>query len=176
MEGIAAASSVAQLIDLSGKILAAGYGFLAKVARAPAEVRMLLNEVANINTWLDRMESLTTNAAEPNAKTALQSLSLRGTFDICDELLKTARKRLDDCRQSDVHQVKNFGRALKWPLMKREMKDKMQKLRVLQHQLTAALTVDSAYAKDWCMSSVLLMLIPSECCSRAHRSLHLYNQ
>ena len=145
MEGVAAASSIVQLIEFSGKLLAAGYGFLAKVKRAPTEIRILLNEIANINTLLDRMQGLATDAANSNAKTALQSLSLRGTFDHCDELLKTAQKCLDTCRQGDGHQVKNFGRALKWPLTEREMKDTMQKLRVLQDQLTAALTVDSAY-------------------------------
>ena len=145
MEGIAAASTVVQLIDFSGKILAAGYGFLSKVVRAPAEIRMLLNEIANINTLLDRMQTFATTAADPGAHTALQALSLRGTFDDCEQSLKAAQKCLDACKQSDGEQVKNFGRALRWPLTEREMKDTMQKLRVLQDQLTAALTVDSAY-------------------------------
>jgi hypothetical protein len=144
MAEIAAASSLVSLIDFSGNILAAGYGFLAKVARAPAEIRTVLSDVANINALLDQLQGLVNDPADSNAKNALQSLALLGTFKICGELLKTVEKSLESCRQSDGHQLKNLGRALKWPLAEREMKDTMQQLRVLQDQLTAAVAVDSA--------------------------------
>jgi hypothetical protein len=144
MAELAAAATIVNLVDFSGKVLAAGYGFLAKVARAPAELRMLLSDVANINALLDRMQSLTNDPADPNATNALQSLAVLGTFKICEELLGRTEKCLESRRQSHGHQLKNFGRALKWPLTEREMKDTMQQLRVLQDQLTAALAVDSA--------------------------------
>ena len=144
MAEIAAASSVASLLDFSGKILAAGYGFLAKVARAPAEMRTFLNDVSNVNTVLAQMQSLADNTADLKEETVLKSLSDRGIFKSCETLLKTAEKCLDSCRQTDGDRLKNFGRALKWPLTDREMKDTMQQLRVVQDQLIAALTVDSA--------------------------------
>lgn len=144
MAEVAAASSIVSLVDFSGKILAAGYSFLAKVARAPTEIRMLLNDVANINTLLAQMQSLANDTTHPNAKTVLKSLSDRGIFKSCEILLKTAEKCLGSCRQIDGHQSKNFGRALKWPLTERETRDTMQQLRALQDQLTAALTIDSA--------------------------------
>ena len=143
MAEIAAASSLVALLDFSGKILAAGYGFLAKAARAPAEIRTVLREVANNNALLDQLQGLVNNPADSHAKTPFQSLALLGTFKTCDELLKTAEKCLETCQQRDGHQLKNLGRALKWPLTKREMKDTMQHLRVLQDQLNAAVAVDS---------------------------------
>jgi hypothetical protein len=145
MAEIAAASSIVQLIDFSGKILAAGYGFLAKVARAPAEIRMLLSDIANINALLDRMQSLAHDSNDISTKSALKSLTSNDTFKTCENLLRTAERCLESCRQSDGHQLKNLGRALKWPLTEREMKDTMQQLRKVQEQLTTALTVDSAY-------------------------------
>lgn len=154
MEGVAAASSIVSLIDFSGKILAAGYGFLAKVARAPAEVRMLLSEVAKIDTLLAQIQSLAIDTANPSTRTALQSLTLLGTFDTCETLLKAAEQCLDSCRQTDHQQFKNFSRALRWPLTEREMKDTMQQLRDLQNQLTAAMTVDSVY--DQSASMIIL--------------------
>lgn len=144
MAEVAAASSIVSMIDFSGKILAAGYGFLAKVARAPAEIRMLLIDIANVNALLDRIQSLANDTSDVAANSALQSLTLLGTFNTCRELLETAEKCLESCLQTDGQQLKNFGRALKWPLMEREIKDTMQRLRVVQEQLTTALTVDSA--------------------------------
>jgi len=41
-EAIGTIASVAQLVHLSGTILAGGYGFLSTVARAPSEIRSLL--------------------------------------------------------------------------------------------------------------------------------------
>jgi hypothetical protein len=144
MAEVAAASSIVSLIDFSGRILAAGYGFLAKVARAPAEIRILLSDIANVNALLDRIQSLTNDTSNVAAKSVLRSLALLGTFKTCRELLETAEKCLESCRQTDGQQLKNFGRALKWPLMEREIKDTMQQLRVVQEQLTTALAVDSA--------------------------------
>ena len=62
MAEVAAISSVVQLVDFSGKLLALGYGFLTKVARTPKEIRMLLAEIGNIHTLLDQMQSLTTES------------------------------------------------------------------------------------------------------------------
>ena len=116
MAEIAAASPIVSLIDFSSKLLAVGYGFPAKVARAPVEIRILLSDVANINTLLDRMQSLANDQLDPNTKTTLQSLTTRGTFTTCESLLKTAEKCLETCKYADGQQLKNFGRALKWPL------------------------------------------------------------
>jgi hypothetical protein len=144
MAEVAAAATIVQLVDFSGKILAAGYAFLAKVARAPTEIRMLLSDVANINALLGQIQSLPSDAADTNASTALDSLTSLGAFKTCEKLLISAEKCLESCRQIEGHQLKNFGKALKWTVVEREMKGTMQQLRGLQEQLTSAVTVDSA--------------------------------
>ena len=105
---------------------------------------MLLSEVANINVLLGRMQDLAQGLDGPNAKSALRLLATQGTFETCETLLKTAEKCLESCKQADSQRLKNFGRALKWPLMEREMKDTMRQLRIVQDQITTALKVDSA--------------------------------
>jgi hypothetical protein len=78
MAEVAAVATIVQLVDFSGKILAAGYTFLAKVARAPTEIRMLLSDVANVNALLGQIQSLTSDVADTNASTALNSLASLG--------------------------------------------------------------------------------------------------
>lgn len=144
MAEVAAVATIVQLVDFSGKILASGFPFLAKVARAPTDIRMLLSDVANVDALLGQIQSLSSDVADTNASTALNSLTSLGALKTCDELLISVEKCLESCRQTEGHQLKSFGKALKWPVIEREMKDTMQQLRVLQDQLTSAVTMDSA--------------------------------
>jgi hypothetical protein len=141
MAEVAAVATIVQLVDFGGKILAAGYTFLAKIARAPTEIRMLLSDVANVNALLSQIQSLTSGVADTNASTALNSLTSPGALKTCDELLISVEKDLESCRQAEGHPLKNIGKALKWPIIERERKDTMQQLRVLQDELTSAITM-----------------------------------
>ena len=144
MAEVAPISSVVQLVDFSGKLLALGYGFLAKVSRAPKEIRILLAEIGNIHTLLDQMQSLTAEFPSQNTNKALQSLSDSETFQCCEKLLEVAEKCLKDCNQSTDNKVANLTRKFKWPLNERETKDTMQQLRLLQNQLSTAIAIDTA--------------------------------
>ena len=104
---------------------------------------MLLSDVANINVLLDRMQDLAEDSDDPNAKSALRLLTSHGTFKTCEILLRSAENCLGSC-QAGSQRLKNLGRALKWPLTGREIKDTMRQLRVVQDQITTALSVDSA--------------------------------
>ena len=57
MAALDVAATIAGLIELSGTMLSAGYGFLARVKRAPSQVRALLNEVSSIDVILDAVRS-----------------------------------------------------------------------------------------------------------------------
>jgi hypothetical protein len=57
-EIVGVVASVAQLVHLSGTLLANGYGFLSKVARAPSEIRSLLTETAAINSILGQLQAI----------------------------------------------------------------------------------------------------------------------
>ena len=71
-------ASVIQLVQFSADILAAGYGFLAKASRAPAELRQLLAESAGLNYILAQLQFLGEFSNSPND--ALQSLQQLGVF------------------------------------------------------------------------------------------------
>ncbi|MCJ1456462.1 hypothetical protein MMC28_006823 [Mycoblastus sanguinarius] len=146
-ELIGTISAVASLVDLSGKVLSVGYGYLSKVARAPTEMRTLLSEVASLNAILDQLQSLTLEDCEkPSAKTAMQTLSQLQCFDTCESLLKSVGNSIKACEQVNGHDLKNLGRKLLWPFKERETKEVMQQLNRLRDTFSAALAVDSAAA------------------------------
>lgn len=144
-EVIGSASAVVALVEFSGKILSLGYGYLSKVARAPAEVRLLLSEVANLNVLLGRLQTFAEDGSDPSASTVLQSLAQLGIFKTCEKLLGSVYTIIDTCQRLDGQDVKNFGKRLIWPFKERETKDTMQRLGCLRDTLTAALAADSAY-------------------------------
>lgn len=144
-EMIGSVSAVVSLVEFSGRILSLGYGYLSKVSRAPAEVRLLLSEVANLNVLLGRLQAFADDAFDPSASTALQSLAQLGIFKSCEELLASVYTIIETCQRIDGQDVKNFGKRLIWPLKERETKDTMEQLGRLRDTLTAALATDSAY-------------------------------
>ncbi|KAA6408778.1 MAG: hypothetical protein FRX48_07121 [Lasallia pustulata] len=145
-EVIGSVSAVVALVEFSGKILSLGYGYLSKVARAPAEVRLLLSEVANLNVLLGRLQTFAEDGFDPSASTVLQSLAQLGIFKTCEKLLGSVYTIIDTCQRLDGQDVKNFGKRLLWPFKERETKDTMQRLGCLRDTLTAALAADSAAA------------------------------
>jgi hypothetical protein len=136
-------SSVIQLVQFSGEILTAGYGFIAKMSRAPAELRELLTESAGLNCVLGQLQFLgecSTNY--PND--ALRSLKQLGVFKDCYDLLTTVKRSLDACQQMEGKDARNFGRRLLWPFKERETKEVMQRLHRLRGLLSTALDTNSA--------------------------------
>jgi len=75
-EVIGIVASVAQLVQISGEILTFGYGFVAKVSRAPTEMRQLLAESAGLNCVLDRLQSIAESSS--SSHDALRSLHALG--------------------------------------------------------------------------------------------------
>jgi hypothetical protein len=139
---VGAVASVIQLVQFSGEILTAGYGFIAKVSRAPSELRELLAESAAVNSILAQLQFLGESSTSPND--ALQSLQQLGVFKECNDLLITIKRSLDLCQQVRGDDVRNFGRRLVWPFKERETKEAMQRLHRLRGLLTTALDTNSA--------------------------------
>ncbi|MCJ1475156.1 hypothetical protein MMC13_003816 [Lambiella insularis] len=146
-EIIGTISAVTTLVEFSGEILSLGYGYVAKVARAPTELRHLLREIANINIFLDQLQHLAgQDGNDPAGNTALLSLSNRGEFAACEELLRHVDSSLSICRSKEGQDLKNFGKRLLWPLREHETKNLMQQLTCMRDTLSAALALDSATA------------------------------
>lgn len=146
-EIIGAASAIVGLVEISGKILKVGYSYLDKVAKAPAEMRALLSDVAYINVLLDRLQTLANqDGGSPMGMTTLQTFAHLGVFESCKSLLKTVENSVRTCEQLQGHDIKNFGKKLIWPFKESETKSTLEQLGRLKDTLSAALTVDSAAA------------------------------
>ncbi|EKD17225.1 uncharacterized protein L3040_008869 [Drepanopeziza brunnea f. sp. 'multigermtubi'] len=143
-EIIGLTASVVQLVQFSGDILVAGYGFLSKVARAPAEMRDLLSESAGLNCVLGHLQTLVESPASPTD--ALHSLEKLGTFKECHALLVGIKRSLDACEQVHGKDLRNFGRKLVWPFKERETRDALQRLGRIRGLISSAIDNDSALA------------------------------
>ncbi|KAF2816739.1 uncharacterized protein BDZ99DRAFT_492706 [Mytilinidion resinicola] len=144
MEAVAAIASIGQLTQLSAQILAGGYGYLAKVARAPSEVSELLTEAAAINGLLGHLQQLSESSSAQDDP--LKSLSKVGVFKECYELLSLVKRALEACEQIHGKDLKNVGRRLLWPFKERETKDALQRFARLRGLLSTAMMANSAQA------------------------------
>jgi hypothetical protein len=143
-EVIGLVASVAQLVHLSGTLLAGGYGFLCTVTRAPSEIRSLLTEAAAVNSLLGQLQLIAESTSGPSTNDAVQALKCLGVFDECQATLEFIRNALARCQQDAGKDVQNFGRRLKWPFKEQETKDALQRLHRLRSVLANAVEVDSA--------------------------------
>lgn len=143
-EVIGVIASVAQLVHLSGTLLAGGYNFLTQVARAPTEVRSLLTEAAAVNSLLSQLQLIADDASNTSFADALKSLDSLGVFQECQTTLKFIQNALARCQQDAGKDLRNFGRRLAWPFKEKETKDAMQRLHRLRSVLANAVEVNSA--------------------------------
>lgn len=143
-EAVGAVASVAQLVHLSGTLLAGGYGFLSKVVRAPTEIRSLLTEAAALNGLLGQLQATTDAAPSLTPEDTVQNLERLGVFKECEHALMSIQKALARCEQIHGQEVKNFGRRLMWPFKEKETKDELQRLHRLRSLLANAVEANSA--------------------------------
>lgn len=139
---MSAVASVIQLVQFSADILTAGYGFVAKVSKAPAELRQLLAESAGLNCTLSQIQFLAESSSSPDD--ALEPLRKLGVFEECYDLLNFIKRSLDACQQEQGSSVRNFGRRLVWPLKEKETKQAMQSLNQLRGLFSTAVGINSA--------------------------------
>lgn len=143
-EAIGLVASVAQLISLSGALLAGGYSFLSTISRAPAEIRTLLTETAAVNSLLGQLQLISEDSTAPASRDALQSLERLGVLQECRDTLDFVQRVLEKCQHEVGKDVQNFGRRLKWPFKEKETKDALQRLHNLRSVLANAVEIDSA--------------------------------
>ncbi|KAI4957635.1 hypothetical protein J4E86_004774 [Alternaria arbusti] len=145
-EIVGTVASVAQLVQLSGALLAGGYDFLSKVARAPSEIRSLLTETAAVNSLLAQLQQIADTSPKAAADDALQALERVGVFQECQSTLKSIERALAKCEQVNGQDAKNFGRKLMWPFKEKETKDALQRLHRTRGLLANAIEANSASA------------------------------
>jgi len=143
-EAIGLVASCAQLIHLSGTLLAGGYSFLSQVSRAPTEMRSLLTEAAAVNSLLSQLQVIADTTPDSAVLDALSTLDGLGVFQECKATLSFIQTALARCQQDAGKDLRNFGRRLAWPFKEKETKDAVQRLHRLRGILANAMEVDSA--------------------------------
>ena len=144
MEAAATASALVGLIAFSGDVLCAGYGYIHKVAKAPAEMRMLLSEVASLNMLLSRLQMFSEESQDSLLSSALKHLDEVGVFRDCAKLISSVQECINKCREVNGQEIRNVGRMLLWPFKEKETKNTIKQLERLRDTLSTALAVDSA--------------------------------
>ena len=145
MDALGSVATVVQLISFTGDLLVRGYGYLAKVRKAPAEIRALMRETATLNSLLAQLQDQVVEAEyDGTANHALQTLEMLGTFEDCETLMRLIESGIKTCEQVDGERLRNLGKQIVWPFKGNEMKELKEQLRLLIDTFDSAVTLDSS--------------------------------
>ncbi len=149
-EAVGLAASLASLLEISGAIVTAGYGYLSKVANAPTRMRMVLTEVSSVNLVLGRLEECSSaHQSASSSASILDMLSRNGVFEECKYVLKKIDGTIQMCMaESEAHsskrEVKAFMKRVIWPMKEKETDEVLEHLDRFRSILSNAIAQDSA--------------------------------
>ena len=143
------AASLASLLEISGRIVVAGYGYISKVAHAPSRMRMVLSEVSSVNLVLGRLEEYSAHQSKAGNTGILYALFHNGVFDDCQEVLRKIDGTVQTCMadsesRSSKREVKAFMRRVIWPMKEKETEEILKHLDRLRSIFSDAIAHDSA--------------------------------
>lgn len=149
MEAVGFAASLASLLEISGKIVAAGYNYMSKVAHAPTRMRMVLSEVSSVNLVLGRLEEYSADQSASGSTSILYTLSQAGVFEDCKEVLTMIDGTIRICMaeseaRSPKREVKAFVKRVIWPMKEKETDEVLGHLDRIRSILSDAIAQDSA--------------------------------
>lgn len=149
MEAVGFAASLASLLEISGKIVAAGYDYVSKVAHAPTRMRMVLSEVSSVNLVLGRLEEYTADQSASGSTSILYTLSQAGVFEDCKDILTMIDGTIHICMaESEAHsskrEIKAFIKRVIWPMKEKETEEVLGHLDRIRSILSDAIAQDSA--------------------------------
>ena len=149
MEAVGLAASIASLLEISGKIVTAGYTYISKVVQAPSRMRMVLSEVSSVNLVLGRLEEYSVHQSGSNGTSILDTLFRNGVFEECQDLLKRIDGTIQICMaeseaQFAKREAKAFIKRVIWPMKEKETQEILERLHRLRSVLSDAIAQDSA--------------------------------
>ena len=149
VEAVGLAASLGSLLEISGKIVIAGYGYISKVAHAPSRMRMVLSEVSSLDLALSRLEEYSAHQSASGSTSILYTLFCNGIFKDCTEVLKKIDGTVQTCMaeteaQSSKREVKAFMKRVVWPMKEKETEEILGHLDRLRSILSDAIAQDSA--------------------------------
>ena len=111
-EAVGLAASLASLIEISGRVIAASYGYIAKVVNPLSRIRMVLSEVSSLNLVLGRLEENPTTVSTPTSTSVLYARSLNGVFEDCSNIVRQIDSTVQICMaEGEVHSSKHDVKA-----------------------------------------------------------------
>ena len=149
VEVVGLAASLASLLEISGKIVTAGYGYISKVAHAPSRMRMVLSEVSSMDLVLGRLEECSVHQSASGGTSILYTLFRNGVFKDCAKVLKKIDGTVQTCMaeseaQSSKREVKAIVKRVVWPMKEKETEEILRHLDRLRSILSDAIAQDSA--------------------------------
>ena len=149
LEAVGLAASLASLLEISERIVAAGYGYIHKVAQVPSRMRMVLSEVSGVNLVLARLEEYSANQSVAGGTSILYTLSRNGIFEDCKELLKKIDGTIltwmaESEADYSKRKVTTFVKRVTWPMKEKETEDVLIHLDRLRSILSDTIAQDSA--------------------------------
>ena len=149
LEAIGLGASVASLLEISGRIVTAGYGYISKVAHAPSRMRMVLSQVSSVDLVLARLEEYSERQSASDSTSILHALFIDGVFEDCKEVLRKIDGTVQTCMaeseaRSSKHEVKALMKRVIWPMKENETEEVLRHLDRLRSVLSDAIAQDSA--------------------------------
>lgn len=148
-EAVGLAASLVSLLEISGKIVAAGYGYISKVVHAPSRMRMVLSKVTSVNLVLGRLEEFSADKSASSSTSVLNVLVHNGVFQDCKEVLKKIDGTVQICMadaeaQSSKSEARAYMKRAIWPMKEIETEEVLKHLDSLRSILSDAIAQDSA--------------------------------
>lgn len=134
MEALGLAASVINIIQLTGKVTALGYGYIGSVSRAPGEVRKLMAEITSLSEVLNNLEDYTGLRPE-----ILQKLN--HPLQECFLDLEGLHLKLKSASGVRGRFRKLIG-SLEWPLKQTETFQILAQIERHKNTLSITLTID----------------------------------
>jgi hypothetical protein len=139
---------IASLLELSGKILGKGYGFLSSVQAAPEHIRLLLMEVAALTVVLGQLQTKATKDQASNTRPepidqAFSELVKAGCLTNCRQILLGIQGSMSQYEQNSGQQTPSLRKRMLWPFKEKETRSTLLHLQSLRENFTAVNSIDS---------------------------------
>lgn len=142
MDGVSAAASVLQVIDLTVNVASICGVYILKVKRAKDDIRALQQEIRSLARVLQKLEELLNS---PNGTKLSTSRTLCDDLANYGSLLQALEEKIDPERQKKKPMARFGLRALEWPLKRAELESALQDLEKYKSTFAFSLQVDQMY-------------------------------
>jgi hypothetical protein len=137
-EAFGVAESTTDILQLTEKLVALGYEYIAGIGNAPDDLRQLLNELLSLSNVLFMLQDHLQNPANSTAPNAVLG-SKNGPMSECTLDLKQLKLKLELKKR-----IGGKMTCLVWPLKKRETMKWISQLVLYNRLFTLILTTDQS--------------------------------